>query len=72
MDVSSRHLGVPWGLSGALLEASWMPLGGLLGASSGPLGGVLGVLDGDFDLGIILEGSSFSGGPSWRHLGVVF
>ena len=72
MEVSSRHLGVSWGLSGTLLEASWRPLGGLLGASRGPLGGLLAVLEGDFDLGIILEGSSFSGGPSWRHLGSFF
>ena len=68
MEASSRLLGAPWGPSGGLLEASW----GLLGVPWGPLGGFLVVLEGDFNLSIILEGSSFSGGPPWRHLGVVF
>ena len=67
-EASSRLLGAPWGPSGGLLEASW----GLLGVPWGPLWGFLEVLEGDFNLSIILKGSSFSGGPPWRHLGVVF
>ena len=74
-EASSRLVGPLGGLLGAsrrplggLLEASW----GVLGVPWGPLGGFLGVLEGDFNLSIILEGSSFSGGPPWRHLGVVF
>lgn len=57
---------------GDLLGASWRSLGGPLGALWGPFGGLLGVLEGDFDLDIILDGSSFAGGPSWTRLGVVF
>ena len=61
-------LGAPWRLSGGLLEASW----GLLGPSWGPLGGLLRVLEVDLKLNIIVEDLHFSGGPSWRGLGVVF
>ena len=57
---------------GGLLGASWRPLGASWGSLGGALGGFLGVLERDFNLSIILEGSSFSGGPPWRHLGVVF
>ena len=63
-DVFGRSLG--------LLGASWGRLGGLLGCILEVLGKFLGILEAKLEKNIVMDGFRFSGGPSWRRLGVVF
>ena len=55
-----------------LLGASWGRLGGLLGCILEVLGRFLGILEAKLEKNIVMDGFRFSGGPSWRRLGVVF